>query len=376
MSGIGKGGAQRPIAPGPIAPGAVIGILGGGQLGRMTALAAARLGYRTHIFCPEADSPACQVTPLATIAAYDDEAALAAFAAAVDVVTFEFENIPFATVAILRDKVRLRPDAEVLRICQNRLREKDFCGRIGVPTTRYAEVAGPEALDRVVRDLGRPCILKTAELGYDGKGQVLIEPDTDLAAAWNAMAGGGAPILPAIVEAFVDFRMEASVIIARDADGHCRSYPLVENQHKNHILDQTIVPARVDPPIAERAEVIARHMAEEIGLVGLLAIEVFVTTDDEVLVNEMAPRPHNSGHWTLDACATSQFEQHVRAVAGLPLGSCEPLGDAVMQNLLGDDAERWLEILSAPGAKLHLYGKSEARPGRKMGHVTRLIRKS
>lgn len=370
MSNNGIGEAAQTIGPG-----GVIGILGGGQLGRMAALAAARLGYRTHIFCPEADSPACQVTPLATIATYDDEAALTAFAAAVDVVTFEFENIPFATVDFLRDKVLLRPDAEVLRICQNRLREKDFCGRIGVPTTRYAEVVEPEALERVVRDLGRPCILKTAEMGYDGKGQVLIEPESDLAAAWAAVAGGADRRIPAIVEAFVDFQMEASVIIARSADGSCRSYPLVENRHKNHILDQTIVPARVAPKVVERAEAIARRMAEEIGLVGLLAIEMFISQDGEVLVNEMAPRPHNSGHWTLDACVTSQFEQQVRTAAGLPLGSCRPLGDAVMQNLLGDAAEDWLEILSEPGAKLHLYGKSEARPGRKMGHVTRLVRK-
>lgn len=374
----GSGGARSGAKGGsgqPMAPGSVIGILGGGQLGRMAALAAARLGYRTHVFCPEADAPACQVTPLSTIAAYDDEAALSAFAAAVDVVTFEFENIPFATVDFLRDKVLLRPDAEVLRICQNRLREKDFCGRIGVPTTRYAALSEPAALDRVVRDLGRPCILKTAEMGYDGKGQALIEPDTDLAAAWTAMAGGAGRHVPAIVEAFVAFDLEASVIIARGADGLCRSFPLVENRHKNHILDQTIVPARVAPAVAERAEAIALRMAEEIGLVGLLAIEMFVTPEGEVLVNEMAPRPHNSGHWTLDACVTSQFEQQVRAVAGLPLGSCRPLGAAAMQNLLGDEAERWLEILSEPGAKLHLYGKNEARPGRKMGHVTRLLRK-
>jgi 5-(carboxyamino)imidazole ribonucleotide synthase len=324
------------------------------------------------------------VTPLVTRAAYDDEAALTAFAAAVDVVTFEFENIPFATAAFLAERATLRPSAEVLRVCQNRLREKDFCRMIGVPTTRYAEVIGPETLARVAHDLGRPCVLKTAEMGYDGKGQVLIGPETDTNQAWSQMvaqAGAGRDLptaapMAAIAEAFVDFRMEISVIVARGLDGSLQTYPVAENQHRQHILDQTIVPARLSPAIADRAEVIARHLAEQIGLVGLMAIEMFVTTDDEVLVNELAPRPHNSGHWSLDACVTSQFEQHVRAVAGLPLGSSQPLADAVMKNLLGDERDRWLEILADPNAKLHLYGKAEARPGRKMGHVTRVIPKT
>jgi 5-(carboxyamino)imidazole ribonucleotide synthase len=355
----------------------VIGILGGGQLGRMSALAAARLGYRCHIYCPQPDSPALQVTPLGTVAPYDDEAALAAFAKAVDVVTFEFENIPHATAAFLATRAPLRPGAEVLRICQNRLREKDFCRGIGVPTARYFEVTGPEALARVADDLGRPCVLKTVEFGYDGKGQVRIGKETDAGEAWAAMTGGDATAPGVgIAEAFVDFTAEISVIVARSADGACRTYPAVENQHKNHILDQTIVPARVPSAVADRAEVIARHLAEAIGLVGLLAIEMFVTQEGEVLVNELAPRPHNSGHWTLDACVTSQFEQFVRAIAGLPLGSTARLADAEMKNLLGEEANRWAEILADPGAKLHLYGKAEARPGRKMGHVTRLVQKN
>ena len=355
----------------PLAPGAVIGILGGGQLGRMTALAAARLGYRCHVFCPEIDAPAAQVTPLSTCAAYDDEVALAGFAEAVDVVTFEFENIPLAAAETLASRVPLRPRPEILGICQNRLREKDFCTSVEVPTTRYAAVGDREALTRVVRDITPPCVLKTAELGYDGKGQALINSEADLDAAWNAMAGhhlesGG------IVEGFVDFRMEISVVVARSVSGDCRAYPVTETQHRDHILDQTIVPARVEERVAERAEGIARHLAERLDLIGVLAVEMFVTANNEVLVNELAPRPHNSGHWTIDACLTSQFEQLVRAVAGLPLGATERHSDAVMKNLIGDEASRWREILAEPAAKLHLYGKREVRPGRKMGHVTRL----
>lgn len=362
-------------APQPLPPGATIGMLGGGQLGRMSALAAATLGYRTHVFCPDRDAPAMQVTPLHTQASYDDQEALAEFAAAVDVVTFEFENVPAATAAFLAERVPVRPSPEVLHICQNRLREKDFLRGIGVPTTRFAEVSGIDSLTRVVRDIGRPCVLKTAEMGYDGKGQVLIRAQSDLAQAWQEMAGAAprGQELQGIVEAFVDFRLEISVIVARGIDGTVQAYVPVENQHHNHILDQTIVPARISERAAVKAEAIARHTAEEIGLVGLLAIEMFVTAEDEILVNELAPRPHNSGHWTLDACITSQFEQHVRAIAGLPLGSTDRLADAVMKNLLGDEVERWRGILSDPSAKLHLYGKAEPRPGRKMGHFTRLI---
>ncbi len=351
-------------------PGSTIGILGGGQLGRMTALAAAQLGYRCHIYCPEADCPAAQVTSLSTTAAYDDEAALAAFAAQVDLVTFEFENVPFQAAQTLAPLVPLRPGAEVLRICQNRVREKDFCRSANVPTADYVALSGPQDLAAAVKRIGGPAVLKTAEMGYDGKGQVSVRPDSDLEEAWQVMASHGDG--PAILEAFVDFRMEISVIVARGLDGTCRAFPAVENQHKNHILDQTIAPARVDDAIAHRAEAVARHLAQEIDLLGLLAVEMFVTSEDEVLVNELAPRPHNSGHWTLDACSTSQFEQFVRAVTGLPLGEVEPLGPAVMKNLIGDEVGRWPELLAEPGARLHLYGKAESRPGRKMGHVTRL----
>ena len=358
----------------PLAPGAVIGILGGGQLGRMAAMAAARLGYRCHIYCPEADSPAGQVAPTATVAAYDDATALAAFAAACDVVTFEFENIPFATAALLGERVPLRPRAEILQICQNRQREKDFCTNAGIPTTRYATVGDAASLKAAVDAIGVPAVLKTTELGYDGKGQVPIAADTNLPAAWADLAGSATRLgqaAPAgILEAFVDFKLEISVIAARSLAGDCVTYAPVENRHKNHILDETIVPAPIPDPVAQQAETIARTLAADSDLVGLLAVEMFVTADDRVLVNELAPRPHNSGHWSLDACATSQFEQFIRAVAGLPLGSTEVLAPAVMKNLIGDEAGRWRDWLADPLAKLHLYGKAESRPGRKMGHVT------
>lgn len=356
----------------PLPPGSVIGILGGGQLGRMAASAAAELGYHCHIFCPEENSPAAEVSRYNTVAAYDDEAALANFAEHVDVVTYEFENVPSKTAAFLIDRVPVNPGPNVLHICQNRLREKDFCHSINVPTTRYAEVNSPDSLERRVRDMGRPCILKTSEMGYDGKGQAFIGPESDLADIWKSVAGERKEA-DCILEAVVDFRMEVSVIVARSIQGACQTYIPVENQHKNHILHQTIVPARVSQKVVDRAEVLARHMAEEMQLVGMLAIEMFVTTDDDVLVNEMAPRPHNSGHWTMDACVTSQFEQFIRAVTGQSLGSVYRHSDAVMTNLLGDDVDDWREILADPAAKLHLYGKAEAKPGRKMGHVTRVI---
>ena len=349
-------------------PGATIGILGGGQLGRMTAMAAARLGFRCHIYCPDPDSPAMQVTPQATVAAYDDQVALRAFAEAVDLVTFEFENVPGKTAEFLAAHRPTRPNPRVLHLCQDRLREKDFLNEIGVTTTRYVEVARPEALERAVRAVGRPCVLKSARFGYDGKGQVRINSDTDLDEAWASMSAD-----IGIIEAYVDFAQELSVIVARGIDGAVIAYPAVENQHRNHILDTTIVPARVSSAVAMKAEAIGRHIAEAMNVIGLIAVEMFVTEACEVLVNELAPRPHNSGHWTIDACVTSQFEQFVRAVCGLPLGSIERHADAVMKNLIGDEAGHWREILGEPAAKLHLYGKAETRPGRKMGHVNRLF---
>jgi 5-(carboxyamino)imidazole ribonucleotide synthase len=350
-------------------PGSTIGILGGGQLGRMTALAAARLGYKCHIFTPEDDAPAAQVSARTTRAEYADQAALQAFAATVDVITFEFENIPAeAAEALAKAGRAVRPSPDVLRIAQDRLKEKDFLRSIDVATANYREVGSVAALRRAVRDVGPLSVLKTVRLGYDGKGQVLIGPDTDLDQAWAKM---GADI--GILEGFVDFGCEISVIVARAESGAAAAYPPVENKHVEHILDTTIAPARITPELAMRAEAIARHVAEKLGIVGVLAVEMFVTSRGEVLVNELAPRPHNSGHWTIDACQTSQFEQLVRAICGLPLGSPEPHSDAVMKNLIGADVEKWREWLTDPAAKLHLYGKREARPGRKMGHVTRLV---
>jgi 5-(carboxyamino)imidazole ribonucleotide synthase len=351
-----------------LAPGATIGILGGGQLGRMTALAAARLGYRCHAFADEPDSPAAQVCARSTVASFDDDAALARFAAEVDVATFEFENIPAEAGRRVAAVIPVLPRPEILEITQDRLHEKDFLRSIGIATTEYRGLADAEALREAMADFGRPAVLKSVRLGYDGKGQVTIQPETAPAEAWRRMGGE-----IGILEAYVDFACEISVIVARRADGEWAAYPPVENRHVNHILDTTIAPARIAPETATRAEAIACVIAERLGLVGVLAVEMFVTRDGGLLVNELAPRPHNSGHWTIDACVTSQFEQLVRAICGLPLGSVAHHSDAVMKNLIGAEAETWRESLDDPLAKLHLYGKREAKPGRKMGHVTRLL---
>jgi len=352
-------------------PGSTIGILGGGQLGRMTAMAAALLGYRTHVFASEPDAPAAQVAAAATIAPFSDAAAVARFAAAIDVATFEFENIPGAAVRQVAAERLVSPRPEILEITQDRLREKNFLREIGVATTDYREIAGPDALAEAARELGVPAILKTVRLGYDGKGQVPITAETKPEEAWRQMGG-----TLGILEGFVDFRCEISVVLARAADGAIAVYPPVENRHVNHILDTTIAPASLSAETLAEAEAIARRVAERLDLIGVLAVEMFVTKAGALLVNELAPRPHNSGHWTIDACMTSQFEQLVRAICGLPLGSTERHADAVMTNLIGRDVERWREALDDPQAKLHLYGKSRVRPGRKMGHVTRLLPRS
>ena len=351
-----------------LAPGSVIGILGGGQLGRMTALAAARLGYRCHVFTDEPDGPGAQVMPLATVAGLDDAEALKRFARQVDVVTYENENIPLAAVDAVLAQTQVLPGRDVLEIAQDRLREKDWLRSIDVETASYREVVNAAALGRAIRDLDHRAVLKTVRMGYDGKGQVMIGPDTDAAAAWAEMGGE-----TGILEAFIDYRCEISVVVARAANGSMANYPTVENQHVNHILDTTIAPARVDPETAMRAEAIARHIADRLGVVGLITVEMFLTRDGEILVNELAPRPHNSGHWTIDACYVSQFEQLVRALAGLPLGPTEWHSEAVMRNIIGGDIARWREHVADPMTRLHLYGKAEARPGRKMGHVTRLV---
>ena len=350
-----------------IAPGATIGILGGGQLGRMTALAAARLGYRAHVFCPEADAPASRVSAATTRGAYEDEGARRRFAKAVDVITYEFENIPAGPVEALAALRPVRPSPAILRICQDRIAEKTALAAAGVATARFAAVRAPRDLDA----LKPPAILKTARLGYDGKGQALVRTPAE---AREAFARFGA--VPCVLEAVVDFACEISVIAARGLDGAIASYVAVENRHANHILDETIAPARVAPAILAAAAAIARRIAEALDVVGLIAVEMFVTRDGAVLVNELAPRPHNSGHWTIDACATSQFEQLVRAICGLPLGDPERHSDATMKNLIGDEVEAWTALAAEPGACLHLYGKAQSRPGRKMGHVTRLSPRS
>jgi 5-(carboxyamino)imidazole ribonucleotide synthase len=351
-----------------VAPGATIGILGGGQLGRMTALAAARLGYRCHVFTNEHDGPAEQVCSAATVADFSDREALERFAGAVDIATIEFENIPAESVRWVSVSTPVLPQPEILEIAQNRLREKDFLRSIDIDTVVYREISDASALIRALRDFGCPAVLKTVRMGYDGKGQVMLNPDTNPEDAWRQMGGD-----TGILESFVDFACEISAIVARGSNGSCATYPPVENRHLNHILDTTIAPARIPPEIASRAEAIARHVAEKLDLVGVLAVEMFVTQTGGLLVNEIAPRPHNSGHWTIDACVTSQFEQLVRAICGLPLGSVEHHSDAVMKNLLGSDVDKWRDALNDPLTSLHLYGKTAVQPGRKMGHVTRLI---
>jgi 5-(carboxyamino)imidazole ribonucleotide synthase len=353
---------------GAIEPGATIGILGGGQLGRMIALAAAPMGYRCHIFCPEPHSPASEVAAVTTVAAYDDHAALEAFAKSVDVVTFEFENIPAATVEFLERHVKVRPGSRALRVSQNRLEEKNFLNDVGVPTTAYAGAASAASLEAAVRHIGMPCLVKTVTEGYDGKGQVRVDATTNLAAAWEQLK-----TREAIVERMVDFDMECSVIVARGIDGTCVAFAPGENFHVNGILDTTLVPARLPEARQQQAEAIGRHVAEKLELVGVLCVELFVTKDGRFLANEIAPRPHNSGHWTIDACTTSQFEQLVRAICGLPLGAVDRLTNAEMKNLIGDDVAQWRKAVADPNAKLHLYGKRQVRPGRKMGHVTRLL---
>ena len=364
---------MRDYPEGPLPPGSVIGILGGGQLGRMTALAAARFGYRCHVFTPESDAPAAQVSWRTTVADWRDEQALAAFGAACDVVTYEFENIPAIAAASVARHARLRPGADVLATCQDRISEKRFLGAIGAPTARWMAAEDAAGLQRAVAEIGCPSVLKSTRLGYDGKGQVAIGPDTDVDAAWSEMTAAAGSI--GIVEAWVDFALEISVLVARSVGGDVATYVPVENRHENHVLRRTIAPARIGAAVAEGADDIARRTAERLDLIGVLAVEMFVGADGTLLVNELAPRPHNSGHWTIDACAVSQFEQCVRAIAGLPLGPTHRHADAVMENLLGSEIDRWLELTCDPDARLHVYGKREARPGRKMGHVTRLIPK-
>jgi 5-(carboxyamino)imidazole ribonucleotide synthase len=352
----------------PILPGRTLGIVGGGQLGRMFALAARRMGYRIHVFEPVEDSPAGQLADSVVCADYQDVDAARRFARDVDVVTFEFENIPAETLAAIAEDRPVRPSPEVLHICRHRLREKDYLQKNGFPLSPYRAVASAVDLGGALSELGIPAILKTADFGYDGKGQARINCHDGLPRVWAEL---GRP--QGVLEAFVPFTKEISVICARDADGNMLCFGPAENEHARHILDITTVPAGLSPTMVKEAIELACAITESLKVIGLLAVEMFVV-GDKLLVNELAPRPHNSGHYTLDACVTSQFEQQLRAVCGLPLGDVSLCRPAAMANLLGDlwqgGEPNWAAALALPEVKLHLYGKREARPGRKMGHLT------
>ncbi|WP_264786171.1 5-(carboxyamino)imidazole ribonucleotide synthase, partial [Gluconobacter cerinus] len=344
------------------APGSTIGIIGGGQLGRMSAMAAAKLGYRVHILNPAATSPAIEVSASATVGFYDDPVALEDFASRCDVVTFEFENISVEGLSLLEKRRPVRPGGEILRISQDRVLEKTRLAQAGVELAPWKEVSGPADLS-AVGELGFPLILKTTRFGYDGKGQFRVENAEALSALTDLP-------YPLVAEKMIDFQRELSVMVVRGSDGTVRCFDAVENRHRDGILDITLAPARVMPEVAERAQAIAMRIATDLGLVGIMGVEMFHAADGQLLVNEIAPRPHNSGHWTMDACLIDQFEMHIRAVAGLPLPPARRHSDAVMHNLVGpEDMARVPAILATDGASLHLYGKHEARPGRKMGHV-------
>lgn len=359
------------MAAGTILPGATLGVLGSGQLGRMFTIAARRLGYRVHVYSPDSDTPAGQVGDVEFVAPYEDLDRVREFARGVSVVTFEFENVPSATSRACAEVAPVRPDGEVLHVTQQRLREKGFLHERGFPVTPFRRINSLADLESAARDLGLPAVLKTASFGYDGKGQQKLKSAAELPAAFANLTGA-----EGIYEAFVDFEKEVSVIAARTVDGQFAAFPVFENAHANHILDVTFAPAAISESLAGQAVELARGILTALNVVGLLTVELFVTRDGRLLVNELAPRTHNSGHLTIDACVTCQFEQQLRAVCGLPLGSPELRQPAAMANLLGDvwlaakGAPNWAAALSDPLVKLHLYGKAEPRAGRKLGHLT------
>jgi 5-(carboxyamino)imidazole ribonucleotide synthase len=356
----------------PILPGATLGVFGSGQLGRMYAMAAARLGYRVHIFAPEPDPPAADVALRQTQAAFDDQDAVAEFARSVDAITFEFENIPVAAAHVAARFAPVRPSGDVLHTTQDRLREKGFLRKAGIPVTPFAEATTESEFHEALVEIGLPAVLKTAAWGYDGKGQTLVRTFEEYHAAWLGLGGA-----PAILEGWIDFECELSMLAARSCAGDVAFCGPLANDHARHILDVTSYPRQQLARYAAKAREIARAVLDQLGVVGLICIEFFLARDGRLLVNEIAPRPHNSGHLTIDACACSQFEQQVRAVCGLPLGSFElTVPAAAMANLLGDvwqaGEPRWERVLADPRLRLHLYGKTDARPGRKMGHLTGL----
>jgi 5-(carboxyamino)imidazole ribonucleotide synthase len=360
--------AQR---SGPLGPDATIGILGGGQLGRMLALAAARLGLKCHVLCPDPHSPAFDVVRRVTEADYTDMVALDRFANDVDVVTYEFENVPHETATFLSARKPVLPDPKVLATTQDRLIEKEFVKSLGIGTAGFAAVDSPAGLTAALKTIGQPAVLKTRRFGYDGKGQLMLRNGGDPAAIFDELGGQ-----PLILEAFVPFEREISVVAARSHDGQIECFDVAENEHQDHILKTSRVPAAVTPSVETEAIRIAAAIAEAFGYVGVLAVEMFVVKDGAghaVLVNEIAPRVHNSGHWTIDGASVSQFEQHIRAVAGLPLGMPIRRGRIEMTNLIGADVADVPRWLATPGAAVHLYGKTAVRPGRKMGHVTQVF---
>jgi 5-(carboxyamino)imidazole ribonucleotide synthase len=354
---------------GRILPGSVIGVLGSGQLGRMFAIAARRMGYRVHTYSPDEDTPTGQVADLEINAAYDDLDAVEKFASGVSVVTFEFENVPAETAASAERCAPVRPAGHVLHTTQHRLREKTFLAKTGLPLTPFQRVASRESLQKAASEIGLPAILKTAGFGYDGKGQFRITHTDQLDAAWKAVGE-----CESVLEAFVDFEREISVVAARGMNGEFIHYGTIENQHQNGILNLSVSPARVPDAVTRQAVEIAREVLTKLEVIGVLCVEFFVGKDGRLLINELAPRPHNSGHFTFDANLTSQFEQQLRAVCGLPLGAPTQFAPAAMANLLGDiwngGEPNWAAAMASPNVKLHLYGKLAARPGRKMGHLT------
>ncbi len=359
------------MTPGALKAGATIGILGGGQLGRMLALAAARLGFHCHVYAPEADSCAFDVVRHSTCAGYDDQRALAAFVSAVDVVTYEFENVPAQCAAFLAARRPVIPDPRVLEITQDRLTEKNFIAGLKIPTAPYASVHSATQLADAVVKIGLPAVLKTRQLGYDGKGQAKINKGTDPNQAWRSLRHE-----PCILEGFIDFEREVSVVAARGGDGRIAAFDVTENEHRDHILKYSKVPAAISPALAREAQAIAQRIAKAFDYVGVLAVEMFVVGKGRsatLLVNEIAPRVHNSGHWTIDGASVSQFEQHIRAITGWPLAKPVRHARVHMTNLIGDEVDDYEKWLRTPGTAVHLYGKREARPSRKMGHVTRIF---
>ncbi|BCW88407.1 N5-carboxyaminoimidazole ribonucleotide synthase [Alphaproteobacteria bacterium SO-S41] len=353
--------------PVPLTPGSTIGILGGGQLGRMLATAAAELGFRIHVFVPDATSPASEVAAAHTRADYTDVEALKTFAAAVDVITYEFENVPAECAVLLAGLKPVRPGPLALDVAQDRVREKDFVRSLGIGTAPYAAAATADEARAAFKALGgKAAIVKTRRFGYDGKGQVRVTSADAAAEAVTQLA------TPCIVEGAIDFKGEISIVAARGIDGRIEAFDPVENHHKDGILHQTFAPSTISAGPGAEAWRIAGAILEALNYVGVIGVELFVMRDGSLLVNELAPRVHNSGHWTMDACNVSQFEQHIRAIAGWPLKPAVRFADCVMTNLIGPDVLNWKTYAAEPHAAIHLYGKRDARPGRKMGHVNRL----